>query len=319
MKNSAFIAFLLLTAPLSMAGAISNNAGTKNGNFLKIATDARGVSLGDSVISMPSGVDSLHWNAAGLSGLDSKEVAATHIQYYQDVRIEHVAAGIPMEDSALAVSAFYLSPGSLDGRDVLGNPTGDFKFYDFVGTIGYGRKLLTRAEGTDLSVGAAVKIVQEKIAEQQFQNPAFDLGALASPMDDLNLALTVRNMSSSKANFTREIIGGASYTVFKTFTGAMAVNYSNDAPVRLSLGTEYKLPDVDSAIRLGYTTRDSIDDSLDSAIPFLRSDSLAGFRLGAGMGYRPPILNSVRLQIDYAMSPFGALGIAHTITLKVRW
>src|SRR5262249_30295193 len=160
--------------------------------------------------------------------LDGREASMTHIQYYQDVKVENVSAAVPIEEGGLGASLFYLSPGSLDGRDILGNQTGDFKFYDMVGTLGFGRKMLTRSEGADVTLGASIKLVQEKIAEQSFQNPAFDIGLMSSPMDDLNIGLTARNLSSSKANFVREITGGASYTMWRVFTGAFAVNYSND-------------------------------------------------------------------------------------------
>jgi hypothetical protein len=317
---------LLAVAPFTLRPsplyAISDNAGTKNGDFLRIATDARGVALGDSVVSMAKGADSLRWNPAGLGTLDGKEVSATHIEYYQAVHIENVSAAYPLEEGGIAASVFYLSPGSLDGRDSFGNPTGDFKFYDLVGTLGFGRKMLTRAEGADVSLGAALKLVQENIAGESFQNPAFDIGLQATPKDDLNLGFTIRNLASGKANFVREMVGGASYTIYHAFTGAFAINYSNDSPVRYSVGGEYKIPDiqeVEASVRAGYQTHDSLDNSLDSQIPVLRSGSLGGFTMGAGMGYKPPMFSGINLNIDYAMAPFGALGISHTITLKVKW
>jgi hypothetical protein len=299
--------------------AISNNAGTTNGDFLNIATDARGVALGDSVVSMAQGADSMRWNPAGLGLLEEKEVSATDIQYYQGVQIENAAGAFPIEEGGIGASAFYLSPGSLDGRDLNGNPTGDFKFYDMVGAVGFGRKMLTRSEGADVSIGAELKIVQEAIADQSFQNPAFDIGTLVSPVDNLNLGLSVRNLASGKADFAREIIGGASYTVFRVFTGAFAVDYANDAPVRYSIGGEYKIPEYDSAIRAGYQSHDSLDNSLDSQIPALRGASIAGLTMGAGINYKPPMFPTLRLGLDYAMAPFGALGISHTVTLKIRW
>jgi long-subunit fatty acid transport protein len=299
--------------------AISNNAGTKNGAFLNIATDARGVALGNCVVSMPSGADAMRWNPAGLGLLEEKEVSATHIQYYQDVHIENAAGVFPIEEGGVGASAFYLAPGSLDGRNLNGDPTGDFKFYDMVGAIGFGRKMLTRAEGADVSIGAELKIVQEAIADQSFQNPAFDIGALASPADNLNLGFSVRNLASSKANFAREMIGGASYTIFRVFTGAFAVDYSNDAPIRYSVGGEYKIPEYDAAVRAGYQSHDSLDNSIDSRIPALRGAGVAGLTMGAGMNYKPPMFPTLRLGLDYAMAPFGALGISHTLTFKVKW
>ena len=268
---------------------------------------------------MTQGADALRWNPAALGVLDGKEVSATHIQYYQDVHIENLSAAVPLEEGGIGASAFYLSPGTLDGRDILGNPTGNFKFYDLVGALGFGRKMLSRAEGLDVSLGIAVKIVQEKIAEQSFQNPAFDIGVLASPMDDLHIGVNIRNLASGKANFVRELTGGASYTLFHVFTGAFAVNYSNDAPLRYSVGGEYKIPELESVIRAGYQTHDSLDNSLDSKIPALRGASIAGLTLGAGVGYKPPLFPTLKLDLDYAMAPFGALGISHTITVKVKW
>ena len=319
-----FSLICLLSLSLSLpALAINKNAGTKNGDFLNLATDARGVALGDAGVSIPEGVESMRWNPAGLSNVTMKEVAGTHVEYYQGVQVENVGFAYPLggEDGALALNAFYLSAGELDGRDSFGRQTGDFKFYDASATLGYGRKILTHNEGLDLSIGANVKIVQEKIADQSYQNPAFDLGFLGAPTEKLQFGLTARNIASSKANFAREIVGGVSYAFFnKTFYPALAVNYSNNAPIRFSFSGEYKIQELDgAAIRAGYKTHDSLDDSEDSKIPVLRKAGLAGLTMGAGFNYRIPVLQTLSLGLDYAMAPFGALGISHTITVKARW
>jgi hypothetical protein len=314
---SIMAAYCMLTTVSCFA--ISDNAGTKNGAFLKIPTDARGVVLGDASVAMAEGTDAIRWNPAALGSLETKEFSATHIQYYQDVHIENTAFAYPLGDSALAAQGFYLAPGSIDGRDVLGNQTGDVPFYDLVGSLTYARRIRTRADGMEILAGGTLKIVQEKIADQQFQNPAVDAGLLLLPWDNLKLGAAVRNLSTGKANFARELVGGASYTAFKIFTGAMALNYANDAPVRFSIAGEYRIPEFESAVRVGYRTHDNLDNSQDSDIAFLRTASLAGLKMGAGFNYRLPMLQSVELQLDYAMAPFGALGISHTITVKARW
>ena len=70
---------------------------------------------------------------------------------------------------------------------------------------------------------------------------------------------------------------------------------------------------------MGYETRDSLDDSVDSQVPGLRTAAVAGITMGAGFLYLPPTLSKIKLAVDYAMAPFCALGIAHTVTVKVRW
>jgi hypothetical protein len=302
--------------------AISNNSGTRNGDFLNLATDARGVALNDSGVSTVDGANSLRWNPAGLNSLTQKEFSGTHVQYYQGVRYENVGFAYPLgDDSAIALSGFYLSAGDLDGRDNFGTATGNFKFYDAVGTLGYGRKIFTRNEGLDLSVGLNLKIVQEKIADQSYQNPALDIGFMSAPTDNLQLGLTGRNLASSKANFAREVVAGASYAFLnKTLFPAVAVNYSNNAPLRVSVSGEYKIQELDgAAVRVGYRSHDNLNNSEDSGITFLRSSNIAGFTFGAGFNVRPPSIQSLTLGIDYGMAPFGALGISHTVTVSARW
>ena len=307
---------------LKSAFAISNNAGTKNGDFLNLATDARGVVLNDTSVSTVEGVNALRWNPAGLNTLTTREVSGTHVEYYQGVRMENVGFAYPLgDDSGIAINGFYLTAGDLDGRDNFGAPTGDFKFYDAVGTLGYGRKMLTRNEGLDLSLGVNLKIVEEKIADQSYQNPAFDLGLMSNPIDNLQIGVTGRNFSTSKANFAREIVAGGSYAMFnKTFYPALAVNYSNNAPLRVTVSGEYRIQELDgAAVRVGYRSHDSLDNSEDSQITFLRSGGVAGLTMGAGFNYRPPMFNTLTLGLDYGMAPCGALGISHTITVSARW
>ena len=319
LKIPSLFAFCLLTFSSSVH-AISSNAGTSNGDFLKIPTDARGVALGPSIVSMAEGEEGMRWNPAALGRTDSQELDATHILYYQDVSVENVGYAYPLEDGAIAVNAFYLSPGSLDGRDLFGNPTGNFNFYDLVGAIGYGRRLMSSDDGTAVYVGGELKIVQEQIDNSQYQNPAADLGLLVIPFENLRAGLAARNLSTGGANFPKELTGGASYTLFHVLTGAFSLRYADDAPWRFNVGGEYKFPELDNAVlRAGYQTHDPLDDSVDSGIPAFHSASMAGLTLGAGMEYRPPMFKTLRLQLDYAMAPFGALGISHTITVKVKW
>lgn len=310
---------LLLLAPPARG---TDNAGAKAGNFLKIATDARGVALGNLMSSMATGVDALRWNPAGLALSESREAAGTHVQYYQGVQIENVGYSHPLGDGGLGVNLFYLSAGTLDGRDGIGRAIGDFKFYDLVGGIGYGRQVLTRQEGADVYIGAQVKIVQETIADTSEQNPAFDAGLMGSWWDGFMAGVAGRNFASGKADFAREISGSAAYALpfWKPLTLGAGATYASDAPMRYNVAAEYRMPEYyNTAVRAGYQNTDELDDSTDSAIKALRGSGVAGLRMGFGFEYAAPALRSLKLGFDYAMAPFGALGIAHTVTVRAKW
>jgi hypothetical protein len=313
------IAYCLLSPSALMA--ISSNAGTSAGSFLKIPTDARGVALGPAMVVMAEGTEAMRWNPAALGLVDTKEFAATHVQYYQDIQMQNFTMVYPFDQSAIGANLFYLSPGELEGRDTAGNLNGDFSFYDLVGGVGYGRELRSREEGnTEIYAGGVLKVAQEKIADYSTTNPALDAGLLIVPNEALKLGVMLRNLSAGKADFPKEIVGGASLTMIRVLTGGLALKYADDAPIRIAAAAEYRFPDLQgAALRLGYQSHDSLDDSEDAKIKFLQNQSLAGITLGAGFEYRPPMFKTLDLMVDYGMAPFGSLGIAHTLTLKVKW
>ena len=312
---------LMLVFAIHAAHAISDNAGTSNGAFLKLPTDARGVALGAPMASMATSSEGLRWNPAAMAMSDTQEFSATHIEYYQDVTIENMSYAYPLEDAAIGGSLFYLSPGSLEGRDANGVATGSFSFYDVVGGVGYGRRVRSREDsGVDIYLGGELKIAQEKIAETQDTNPAIDLGLTIIPIDNLSTAFTARNISLGNADFPKELTGSASYTMFRNVTGGVALTYADDAPIRFGVSGEYVIPELEnSVIRAGYSSHDELDDSTDAKIPAFRDASLAGLTLGAGIEIRPSTLKTLHFNIDYAMAPFGALGISHTVTIKFKW
>ena len=97
--NFSVLPFAFCTLNFSPAFA-SNNAGTTNGNFLELPTDARGVGLGQAMTSLAQGTESLRWNPAGLASTGNPELSATHVEYFQGVQIENAAYAHPFEDGA---------------------------------------------------------------------------------------------------------------------------------------------------------------------------------------------------------------------------
>ena len=271
------------------------------------------------MVVMADGSEGMRWNPSALARLENKEISGTHVEYYQDTHIENVNFGYPLEEGGLGAQLFYLSAGTLDGRNAVGAPTGDFKFYDLYMGAGYGRKLMSASEGMEVLAGASVKLVQEKIDDQSFQNPALDLGIQVSPNDQWKAGAAARNLSTSKANYPKQLILATSYQPLSMITGAAALSYSNDAPIRLTGAGEYHFEEWNSALRVSYTTHDEVENSEDSTIKFLRGASLAGLAMGAGFDYKTPLFAGLSFQVDYALAPFGALGISHTVTLKARW
>ena len=56
-----------------------------------------------------------------------------------------------------------------------------------------------------------------------------------------------------------------------------------------------------------------------SSTLYIQLPDLITSRINLQFGYKIPVLPTLKFNIDYAMAPFGALGISHTVTVKVRW
>ena len=69
----------------------------------------------------------MRWNPAALGLLEEKEVSATDIQYYQGVQIENVGGRFSYRGRRHRRQRLLpLTREFLDGRDLNGNPTGQF-------------------------------------------------------------------------------------------------------------------------------------------------------------------------------------------------
>ena len=72
-----------------------------------------------------------------------------------------------------------------------------------------------------------------------------------------NVSAAARNM---KAAVLRER-SRLTIPADKAAAGKLAARYTNDAPIRISAAAEYKIDDLNSALRIGYVTHDALDDS----------------------------------------------------------
>ena len=113
---------------------------------------ARAMSMGSAVVGVPQGSASLFWNPAGLGGLDNcREVGLHHDSGLGDYTHETAVLGIPMGSlGGFAASLTYVNNGTFEGRDAVGNKTGDYTAGDLGAGLGWGKQW-----GPGVSAGAA--------------------------------------------------------------------------------------------------------------------------------------------------------------------
>jgi hypothetical protein len=317
-SRSAALPALLLCAlaagPAAGAGFDAGSAGTSSGQFLKIASGARGAALGEAYAAMADDAFALDWNPAGLIHVKTNSMALMHAPYLTDTFVDYFAyAETAGEVGAWGVSFKYMNYGKLDKTDSSGMDLGSFAPNDMAANVGFACYItgFNKEPEERFVLGATGKFVKSKILSDDSTVSA-DIGLNMPYLIDnrFRVSLVTQNIMGSLRYDKEEaplpmIVRLGTLTKVGDHLGVTAdVIAVNDSLPFLAMGAEVTIPvyeRLDVALRAGFNTR-AISD-----MGGARNFSLGGgLRLG---GYH----------LDYAFSPFGDLGTVHRISAAVTF
>ncbi len=219
--------------------------GTSGAQFLGIGIGARAAGLGGAYVSLADDGTSLYWNPAGLAQVGGHRVSFSHVSWLSDAAYQFAAYALPVGDGAVGVG---LEEGALSWDNT---GEGVFEAGDFMGAVGYGRRLRP-----NLGVGGSAKFIASSLGENRASTYAFDLGLAYRPVEDVLVGAVVRNIGPGMA-FEDEsdplpvtLAAGASYD-WRDVTVALDFEKVNDLGLTTRLGVEYR-PIEQLALRAGY-------------------------------------------------------------------
>jgi hypothetical protein len=304
---------LLLAAALLWQAPAVYAAQSSAAQFLNLGFGARALGMGEAYTAVADDVSSVYYNPAGLAeGGGEREVSFSHAWHLQDTAVSQAA----YMRRPWAFSVTYFSAGDLEGRDSLGNATGDFTARDLAAQVSRGVKL------GPLAAGASAKVISQRIKSSGATSFAADLGLLYRPAGrrwSLGAALT--NLGT-RVKFEEESFplplkfkaGGAAELAGGKLLLALDAEFPNDAPAALRTGAEYRVAE-GMALRLGYRTytRAQRDAALAEGYGGVSGfSSMYGFFAGVGFAYSA-------FKLDYALLPYGDLGSAHRFSLGMKF
>lgn len=297
---AAMCPWLLCGVPL----AIASGPGTTSLNFLKLGVGARQLGMGSAGVALADDVNGVWWNPAAYGSLQRQELSFLYAKWVEGVAYQHMGYAYPHHQwGTFGVDLTALQVTDVKGFDQRDNPTGDITVQDWSLGVGWGRSL-----GDRWRVGGVLKGLREQLATVKATGVAADIGVTVQPWlsgwaEGLNVGGALRNVGPN-VKFDQVTSGlplstdaGVAYT-----TGydalRVAVDWQRPQAGRsfLKTGFEYWVGE-HLALRGGY-----------------RSQADVGNGLSLGIGFK-----AWDLQLDYAFLDQGPFGMAHRVSLLMRF
>jgi hypothetical protein len=282
---------ILTSMMVILLGERINAGGTTVMNFLKLTPSAKISSFGGAHTALVG--TTLNSNPANLSYLSEVETNLSYALLYEGIHLGSLSFGI----NPLSVNINYLTSGKLEGYDQYGNPTQDYTATNLSVSLSYSYKIAYH-----LTMGTTLKVLYEKIEKEEMKGFAADVGVIYLKSRNLSLGAMISNIGQKmgyyeKFNLPLMIKLGLAYRPRYNLLILSDIHIPTDYIPSLHAGIEYTYKDV-LVFRLGARTK-----GLFELGPFAAITAGMGFKIG-------------RIELDYALIPYGELGLTHFFTLS---
>ena len=192
---------VLLLASAEVRPQSFNKAGRASFQFLKIGIGARQTGMGEAGISVVRDVNSLFWNPAGITGIQSAEASFSYNRWFADMNYFAGAAAFAVEDiGVFGVSYSNLGYGDIpEALSTSASGSSDtrtgstFTGYDMLIGLSYARQFTS-----NLSIGVTGKMLREKLWIYGVTTYAFDVGTFYdTQFRGIRFAMSAQNFSGA--------------------------------------------------------------------------------------------------------------------------
>lgn len=306
MRTRGLLLHALLGAALAAAPAAAAAAGASGAAFLRVGWGARPAAMGEAFTAAADDVEAVYWNPAGLNYVKRMQQTFGHNSWLGGTNLEHAAFALRRSTaSVIGAGVGSLIYGDIERGNKYGYTEGYYSANDLVLIASYARPV------KKFLAGANLKIVQERIESASARAFAADLGVLYQFSPKLRLGAALRNagtgltLYSTPAPLPMSLRAGAALQKSRNLLLTADAHLPFDDSLGLHFGAEYLYPSPVKGVRLtlrgGFKT---------SAMGYLGAASAVSLGFGAEVG---------AVGLDYALSPYGDLGMTHRLSLKVKF
>ena len=316
-KELATIAIFLIAAS-GWAADIHDEAGTTGAAFLKIEGGSRPVGMGGAFAGLANDVNTIFWNPAGLTTVQTRELTA--MQNFSIADISNQFIGYAQRVGKGVWGASLL--GAFTEIERRTRPTDEPDSTVVVGGFAAGASF-AYAVSPKLSIGGTARGISQQLDIEDSFGVAVDLGGVLRTLNNrfgLGLALQNLGFLNTEENLPMTLRCGIAYQIGEMFSltnpkparDLFAIVADVDIPIlsgfpTFHIGAENWFYDV-LALRVGYSVSQQGENP---------KNGLTG-----GIGVRrkgKASLENLHFQFDYAFVPNEDVGDAHRISLLMRF
>lgn len=305
---------LLVLPSLAFGQSKVGQAGAK---FLAIGISARSVGMAEAFTAISDDATAVHYNAAGLTQIENREVILTHIQYVADITYNFAALAWPVYSigGTVGVGVYALDAGDII-ETTYENSTGyidpnsgewrTFSAQEHAIAFSYARTLTDH-----FSIGVTWKLIDQLYAEERATGWAADIGTTYDTgYRGIKMSMVISNFGPEMRFITDEYplpitfkFGGSANVIEGlNHRGTFAVegSHPSDNYEQYTAGFEYSYNERYS-IRMGQK---------------FGKDNAGSFAVGGGVDLS---VSDYDLSIDYGYHDFGDLNDIHLFTVGFKF
>ena len=312
----------LITLPSLLLHAADTKIGTEGAAFMKIPTGSpRAQALGNNGVSLMEGGEAMGINPAGIASAQMREISFSRLSWIQEYSGQYASYVHPIGQSVVGINYAYYGIKNFDVRDSEGKPqySADVKVRNSYATF-------TIAKGfflEKLLLGVSAKEVMEDNYTREYKNLVFDFGAILRLGRKLSLGWSGHNTSGKKKQVVKVSRLGGAFAFNPFITLLLEQKSYSDRGGRLGGGLELSLPEEllqvgRVSLRAGYSPADNFGKNMtDKTMDSLGMNATSGFSFGVGL-YSAQALG-YGMGFDYTLAPYGALGKASQLAVRVQF
>ncbi len=326
------IVILLLVFCAGTPLLAQGNLGQSGANFLQIAVDPRGASLGGALTALTNGAEALYWNPAGAAQVENTDLLLAHTDWFLDTKLAYGGIvhnlGQDLGSIGLSVTSFYMDDEEIT---TVFDQDGTGEYYS-AGDIAIGATY-ARSLTSSFSFGITVKYVQEFIWNETADQVAFDVGSVyKAEFLNIRLGMAIRNVAG-KLSFSGDDID-------RKIAEEKAISTDNNPRIE-RLSKEFRLPQIfqmgvafepmefesstwlvmadvnvpsDNEQRITFATEYGLNNLAFLRAAYKMNYDIGEFSFGGGLALG---MFGAASRLDYAFAEHGVLGDVHRFALGI--